>query len=201
MSVSAAFAPLHSVVTGLAAPPVGEWTRFQDLFRVQALEKNACFVRAGEPSTAMCFVNSGLLRFYYQTADGKEFNKAFSRENEFAAAYSAYLTDAPARFSIQALEPCQLLVAELREVVALFEAHRCWERFGRLVAEQLYIKKERREAEFLLDDASTRYRAFQAQHPGLESRLTQYHVASYLGITPVALSRLRKKPQRLIRGG
>lgn len=59
--------------------------------------------------------------------------------------------------------------------------------------EQLYIKKETREAEFLLDDAETRYQRFQSSYPGLEERLTQYHVASYLGITPVALSRIRNR--------
>jgi CRP-like cAMP-binding protein len=99
----------------------------------------------------------------------------------------------PARFSIQALEESHLLVCNLQPVVELFDQHRCWERLGRKLAEQLYIKKETREAEFLLDDAETRYNNFQRAYPGLEHRLAQYHVASYLGITPVALSRIRRR--------
>jgi CRP-like cAMP-binding protein len=135
------------------------------------------------------------LRFFYQTTDGKEFNKSFVAENQFTAAYSAFLTDMPTRFSIQALEECHLLICDLHMVVNMFDRHDCWERLGRILAEQLFIKKEAREAEFLLDDAETRYRNFQKQYPGLEGRVAQYHVASYLGITPVALSRIRKKPK------
>ncbi|MCP4271690.1 MAG: Crp/Fnr family transcriptional regulator, partial [Gammaproteobacteria bacterium] len=86
-----------------------------------------------------------------------------------------------------------LLICDLAPVVNLFDQHRCWEKLGRLLAEQLYIKKETREAEFLLDDAETRYLNFQTNYPGLEDRLTQYHVASYLGITPVMLSRIRRR--------
>jgi CRP-like cAMP-binding protein len=59
------------------------------------------------------------------------------------------------------------------------------------IAESLFIKKERREATLLLDDAKTRYLNFLEEYPGLETRLKQYHIASYLGITPVSLSRVR----------
>ena len=63
----------------------------------------------------------------------------------------------------------------------------------RSAASPVSMCKEQREAEFLLGDALTRYRNFRRRYPGLEARLAQYHVASYLGITPVALSRIRKK--------
>jgi CRP-like cAMP-binding protein len=99
----------------------------------------------------------------------------------------------PTRFSIQALEECHLLICDLHNVINMFDRHGCWERLGGILAEQLYIKKEAREAEFLLDDAETRYHNFQKVYPGLEGRLTQYHVASYLGISPVALSRIRRR--------
>jgi len=189
----AQFIAIRQVVSHLVSPPDAEMDRFLGPFGTRSLEQGDYFQRAGEASGEMAFVNAGLLRFFYQTADGKEFNKSFIPENQFAAAYSAYLTNRPARFSIQALEDSHLLVADLPGVVALFDRHRCWERMGRILAEQLYIKKETREAEFLLDDAETRYRNFQQTYPGLEERLPQYHVASYLGITPVALSRIRRR--------
>jgi hypothetical protein len=90
------------------------------------------------------------------------------------------------------LQETHLLVCNLASIVELFNQHHCWEKLGRILAEQLYIKKETREAEFLLDDAETRYFNFQKQYPGLEERIAQYHVASYLGITPVMLSRIRR---------
>ncbi len=158
------------------------------------------FIHAGDKSKELAFVNSGLLRFFYQTKDGKEFNKSFISENQFASAYSAFLTGMPARFSIQALEDSQLLICDLEPVIKLFDQHRCWERLGRILAEQLYVKKETREAEFLLDDAETRYHFFQKNYSGLEERISQYHVASYLGITPVMLSRIRRNKQFKFQG-
>ena len=189
----AEYVVLKSVIDKLVSPPASEWEIFATLFTPRKLDSADFFVRAGQASDSLCFVNAGLLRFFYETGDGKEFNKSFSKENEFAGNYSAYLTGTPPRFNIQALEDSHLLVAKFTAIAALFDRHPCWEKFGRSMAEQLYIKKEQREAEFLLDDATTRYRNFLLRYPGLEDRLAQYHVASYLGITPVALSRIRKK--------
>lgn len=193
MHNSAQFVALKAVVNHLVAPPQQEWERFGQLFTIRTLEKGEYFIRAGEASEYSAFINAGLVRFFYQTPQGQEFNKSFVYENQFMGAYSAFLTQAPARFDIQALEACHLLVAKTRHMVDLFDKHLCWEKFGRILAEQLYIKKEQREAGFLLDDAETRYRNFLKRYPGLENRLAQYHIASYLGITPVALSRIRKK--------
>jgi CRP-like cAMP-binding protein len=64
------------------------------------------------------------------------------------------------------------------------------------VTERLYLLKSEREYELLALDAEQRYRAFQARYPGLEARVTQRHVASYLGITPEHLSRLRARARR-----
>ncbi len=188
---SAPYIAIKQVLSQLVSPPDPELDEFLKLFQIRSIEKGAYFVRAGDRSTELAFVNAGLLRFFYQTTDGKEFNKSFIAENQFTTAYSAFLTDMPTRFSIQALEECYLLVCDLHIVVNMFDRHGCWERLGRILAEQLFIKKEAREAEFLLDDAATRYHNFRKTYPGLEDRLAQYHVASYLGITPVALSRIR----------
>ncbi len=190
---SAQFLAIRQVLNHLVSPPDTELEQFLKLFSKRTLEEGEYFLQAGDKSIELAFVNAGLLRFFYQTEDGKEFNKSFIPENQFAAAYSAFLIDLPARFSIQALEESHLLVCNLKPVIELFDEHRCWERLGRILAEQLYIKKEAREAEFLLDDAETRYRNFQRTYPGLEDRLAQYHVASYLGVTPVALSRIRRR--------
>ena len=188
---SAQFIAIKQVLNQLVSPPDTELDEFLKLFHLRSIEKGGYFVRAGNRSTELAFVNAGLLRFFYQTTDGKEFNKSFIAENQFTTAYSAFLTDMPTRFSIQSLEECYLLVCDLQIVVNMFDRHGCWERLGRILAEQLFIKRETREAEFLLDDAATRYHNFRKTYPGLEDRLAQYHVASYLGITPVALSRIR----------
>jgi CRP-like cAMP-binding protein len=141
-------------------------------------------------------VVSGLLRLYYIDANGNEFIKSFCVENEIVAAYSALLLHEPSRLFIQALEPSTLLVADFAEYQAVSAQHACWQMVNSRIAETLFIKKEKREAALLLDDAETRYRAFLAEYPQLEQRVKQHHIASYLGITPVSLSRIRARLRR-----
>lgn len=74
---------------------------------------------------------------------------------------------------------------------SLYKRHRCWETLGRKLAEGLYIKKEMKERLLLMNTAEERYLQFLKEFPGLEKRVPQYHIASYLGITPVSLSRIR----------
>ena len=69
----------------------------------------------------------------------------------------------------------------------------CWQIVARKLAEMVFILKEKREAELLLSDAQERYQQFLADYPNLEKHIAQYHIASYLGITPESLSRIRAK--------
>ncbi|MEN8170125.1 MAG: Crp/Fnr family transcriptional regulator [Pseudomonadota bacterium] len=186
---------LRQIVTQMVAPDESALESFCNCFKPRKLAASECFIEAGEQSTQFAFVNSGLLRFFYRQENGRELNKSFAAENHFIGAYSAYLSGSPARFTIEALEPTTLLSASLDRIVELSDQYPCWERFRRLVTEQLYVRKEEREAEFLLDDAEHRYHLFQQRYPGLEERIAQYHVASYIGITPVSLSRIRKRPK------
>lgn len=67
------------------------------------------------------------------------------------------------------------------------------ERLARKLAELFFVQKEQREIDIVLLDADKRYLLFQKEFPGLENMIPQYHIASYLGITPTQLSRIRKK--------
>lgn len=184
---------LRGALQQLMEVPDSEWNVFSELFRVRTFAKHDFLLREGESSDPCFFLCEGLVRFFYVTPDGKEFNKSFLLANQFAASLSTSLLQIPTRFSMQALEDVVALEASLTKVRDLFERHVCWERLGRVIAEQLAIKKELRECSFLLDSAETRYLNFLQEYPGLEERITQYHIASYLGITNVALSRIRRK--------
>jgi CRP-like cAMP-binding protein len=99
----------------------------------------------------------------------------------------------PCSFFIQALERTDTIVLPNRLLNELYDRHVCWERFGRKMAEHLVIIKEAREKELLLDSLEVRYQRFLKEFPSLVDRIPQYHIASYLGVTDVALSRLRQK--------
>lgn len=184
---------LYQTLSQLADIPSEEWEGFLNIFSEIHLKKNEHFIKVGEKPKRIGFILSGVVRFYYITEEGTEFNKSFCAENDFVASYSGLLQDKESRYSIQALEDTTLLVANYEDYKQLLEHHICWNIVSRRLAETLFIKKEKRESEFLLDDAETRYLQFLKEYPSLEKRIKNYHIASYLGITPVAMSRIRAK--------
>lgn len=175
----------------LADIPDAEMEKVARIFRPVSLPKGTFLSRAGEIPQTLSFIISGIVRLYYITPGGVEVTKSFRTENHFVAAYSALLQGVPSRVFLQTLETTSLLMAPYASYRALALEHPCWQTVNLKIAEWLYIKLNERESELLLDDATTRYLKFLDEYPGLVQRVKQYHIASYLGITPESLSRIR----------
>lgn len=182
----------HSVPSQVSIPQA-EWEYVAPHLVERGFEKNEYLVSAGEVADDFYFILTGLVRFFYSTEDGKEFNKNFVMEDGFAGSFHSLVLGAPCGYFIQALEVTNTIVLPNRLLRELYERHPCWERLGRRNAENLALVKEAREKELLLDSLETRYRRFMTEFPGLADRIPQYHIASYLGVTGVALSRIRRK--------
>jgi CRP-like cAMP-binding protein len=185
------FTQVTLILRSLIDLPDDEAIKAIKLFQTSFLKRGEFFVRAGEMPKTIGIIMSGILRLYYVDSDGNEYSKSFCTENSFVAAYSALLLQQPSRLFIQALEDTKLMIADYAVFRELSTMHPCWQSLNSKIAEFLFIKKEKRESSLLLDDATTRYLNFQAEYPGLETRIKQHHIASYLGITPVTLSRIR----------
>ncbi|GGX66468.1 Crp/Fnr family transcriptional regulator [Saccharospirillum salsuginis] len=173
--------------------PDALWPDVARLFSATEMEAAKPVVSAGEHTDVFYFVTEGLLRIYYIDRDGRETNKSFIDAGGFAGAFSSYSVLEPSPFHIQTLEPCRLLYARWEDMDNLYQTHPTLERLGRRIAEWLLVKKVNRERELLELDATERYQAFLTAHPTLVKRLPNYHIASYLGITDVSLSRIRQK--------
>jgi CRP-like cAMP-binding protein len=165
------------------------------LFRIctpMRLEKGRHFIRAGERPEYVGFNLNGIFRYYYLDAEGEDSTKGFSTLGKFVISYSALARGRPSYFSIEALTDADILRFRYDEWMRLAEKDPRWYRFFFKLVESVYIMKEMREKSFLHDDAATRYQEFREEYPGLEGKIRLYHVASFLGITPEALSRVRK---------
>lgn len=162
-------------------------------FTVREVEAQAHLVLPGTTGHDVLFVVRGLLRFYYPADDGRESNKAFVAEGEFAGALAAANLGLPLLYGVQALEPTTVLSTPYARFVALMDADPAFERLGRKLAELILTRKELRTRSLLLQSARERYLDFVAQHPGLVQRVPQYHIASLLGVTDVHLSRVRRE--------
>jgi CRP-like cAMP-binding protein len=171
--------------------PDGEITKVAEIFQPAAVAKDTILLHAGEIPQTISFIVSGLSRLYYIDSSGLERITEFRMENQFICSYSALLRQEPSRLFIQVLEPTELLVASYHACQRLAAGHECWQHINLKIAQRLYMEQEQRQYELLLDDATTRYIKFLTAYPGLEARVKQRYIASYLGITPVSLSRIR----------
>ncbi len=162
-------------------------------FRVRALARREPFLRAGERATDVVVVVEGLLREHFLLPDGTERTKAFIAPGELSGSLADLLSGEPSRAYIVAEEPSRVLVAPYAALRALAERSPRWQAAGRRALEALLLRKAEREYELLALDAAARYARFVERYPGLEARVAARNVASYLGITPVHLSRLRRR--------
>ena len=173
--------------------PDAEWEYAKTHFHTETYPKHSYLVKAGEKSNKVFSLAKGLVRYFYITESGREFNKYFVTDNRFFGSFSSLFLGMPCGFFIQALEETEVLAITKSSMEEMYSRHICWERVGRLSAMSFICHMELREKEFLLDPLEVRYSRLIREHPDLIDRIPQYHIASYLGVTDVALSRMRKK--------
>jgi CRP-like cAMP-binding protein len=160
------------------------------------LQKGQMFIHAGDHPSHVGFNLSGVFRLFYIDADGNDWTKGFSIPGRFVISYSAIVQKRPSHFYIESVVESELLVFEYSRWMRLVERNPAWYPIIFILLQTVYIMKETREMSFLLEDAATRYARFQEEYPGIQDSVKQYHVASFLGITPEGLSRIRKKMKK-----
>lgn len=159
------------------------------------VSKGEYFVKIDEKPDKMAFILSGIFRVFYVTASGQERILVFRDENHFLSGYSPYLTNEKSWYAIQAIED-SILIYNTFDYYLKHLNHPCWNNLIVAYTQKIFIEKEQREREFLSEDATQRYINLVNQEPKFESRIPQHYIASYLGITPVALSRIRNQLKR-----
>ena len=180
------------VFNRMVALSTEEWDAFFPFLQVKKAGRSQILLEAGQPSKSCFFIVEGLVRFFYLTFEGKERNKGFYGKHQIVGGLSSLILNEPSRFSIETLEPSVLVEIPSRLFMDLKVRHLGWERFFNLCCQLMLIRNERREAELLTQTPKARYLQFVRNFPEYKNRIPQYHIASYLGITPVALSKYKK---------
>lgn len=160
------------------------------LFKPHRINSGDHFLRADEVCQYVGFVSGGLLR-YYVLDDGVEHTYDFSPEQTFVCNYESFLTQTPSTRHIQAIEPTTLWRIHYDDLQQLYDQLEHGQRFGRLIAERLFVDTLQKLTSFYRETAEQRYEHFLRLFPGLVERVPQYVVASYVGIKPQSLSRIR----------
>ncbi|MCL6220328.1 Crp/Fnr family transcriptional regulator [Zunongwangia pacifica] len=157
---------------------------------IQTIQKKEYLITPGKAGDFIAFVNSGVLR-YFIGKDGSEYNIDFHLEATFASAYSSFLTGKPAIGYLQALEDSQLLMLSKKNYDALLSENTEAYKFAKFISDDYFLRKCKRQTSLLMDSAIERYRLLLETYPGIEQKVPQYQIASYLGIEPESLSRIK----------
>lgn len=173
--------------------PEKELEELSNICEHKIIDKGDYFIVAGQIPRKMAFVLKGLFRYVYSNENGNEFTKSIITENNFISSYSAMIHNSISHFSVEVLEEAEILEIDYLRWLEMKEKNSFWNGFLLQILEKAFCVKEKRERELLLLDAEKRYEIFVAEFPNLESRVSQQIIASYLGIQPESLSRIRRK--------
>lgn len=173
--------------------PEKELEELSNICEHKIMDKGDYFIAAGQIPRKMAFVFKGLFRYVYSNENGNEFTKSIITENNFISSYSAMIHNSASYFSVEVLEEAEILEIDYLRWLEMKEKNSFWSVFLLQILEKAFCVKEKRERELLLLDAEKRYEIFVEEFPNLENRVSQQIIASYLGIQPESLSRIRRK--------
>jgi CRP-like cAMP-binding protein len=162
------------------------------LFKENIFKKNEFFLREGEVCHQLGFICKGVFR-YYIDQDGQEQTYNFAKEGDFICNYESMIKQSFSPKHIQAIEPGEILTISYQDLQQFFKSVKDGNLFGRLHMENVYTDTIRQLVSLYTETPETRYLKFLKKYPELNQRLPQYYIASYVGVKPQSLSRIRKR--------
>lgn len=166
--------------------------KIEKLFVKKELGKNEYFLQPAKVCNSFAFVEKGLLRHYINN-DGEEETFYFSAENDFVCDYGSFIDRTPSIKSIVALESTTLFCISYENMQRFYTEVSSGERFGRLFLEGIFSKAINHIISTHKDNAEKRYLNFLSNFSHIQQRIPQYYIASFIGVTPQSLSRIRRQ--------
>lgn len=170
-----------------------EWAETRACLKERTFKKGAFLCRHGQVEQYLSLITKGACRGFYSNKEGEQISVAFMFPNDFVSAYYSFLTKRPSLMAVQAVSATTTISISHSDVNMLCDKYKTAERIGRLNAERIYRRKEEREIALLTMSAKERYLDLVNRSPQLLQQVSLKHIASYLGIKPESLSRIRKQ--------
>lgn len=161
-----------------------------EISSVIKIKKNQELQAIGHTCKNIYFINKGIARIYYYH-DGMDITESFLFENNIIARVESLFTGKPSRKAIQVLEDSEIVVINATQLFDLYDTYPETERLFRKIFEAGYVDTVNRMESIQFHTAEERYTALLNEQPSLLQRVPLKHIASYLGITQVTLSRIR----------
>jgi CRP-like cAMP-binding protein len=183
---------IRSFLSGITPLSDEDWEKISSRLKPDFIPKYGAVIKQGQVCCNVYFILRGLVRLYV-LVNGKEICRQFFFENSFFSEYESFLTRQPSKTCADALEDTELYYFTYADMQHFYQSIPGFQLVGRVIAENLFIKISERVNSFLTESPELRYQQLVAGRPKVLQRIPQYMIASYLGITPEHLSRLRKK--------
>lgn len=171
-----------------------DWQYFSSRLEKRNLKKRTVFLKHGEVEDHISFIEKGVVRLYIpKEFKEKEVTFGFSFKNQFISAYDSFLTRTPSLYELETLSETTIFSISYKDLQDVYANTQFGNRIGRLVSERLFLLKSSREQSLLNDTAEERYNKLFKERPELLHVIPLKYVSSYIGVTPQALSRIRKR--------
>jgi len=186
------YTPLRKYVTRFVNVTDEEWRQHEVVLRRRNLKKGEWIIQQGQICQHVSFINYGSFRIY-NMVKGEEVTSDFRFEGNYITDYRSFLTQKPSTEYIIALEDSEVMELHHNDMQVLYEKVPSWQKYGRLIAEFLYIKAVDRAQSLLFDSPEELYIRLMKERPKVIENMPLRYIASYLGIQPESLSRIRKR--------
>ena len=176
-----------------------EWNIVKSKLKIERYKKNDIIHNIDDICRKLMFINSGIARGFIIDENGKDrtwsiyFNDKNSHmTNLFVVDYDSFINQTPSKLEIVALEDCEMVVTNFQDIQFLYNNTKKGDRFGRLMGQEAYSYLHNFIIQRQTLTAKERFEHFIKNTPHLLDKVPQYHIATFLGITPQHLSRLKK---------
>jgi len=171
-----------------------DWNFFVSKLKIQVFEKKQNVLQLGEIENRISFIKEGVVRFLIpKEKKDKEITFGFCFENEFVSAYDSFLTRNPSKYKIETLTKVSMWSISYNDLQEVYKKTKIGNLLGRLSSERLFLIKSKREQSLLSETAEERYLNLFKERPNIIKEIPLKYIASYIGVTPQALSRIRKR--------
>ncbi len=191
---------LKTFVSSLVDLTESEWDFLRQAATVSTLKRGENLSFLTHKPRQMGFMFSGVVRSFVIEEDGKDYtwnfhfySKGGHVNNLFVGDYASLLTDTDSILQFEVLQDCEIVFLPYSALTTLYHDSEKWERYGRKTTEQAYIIARERALTLLTKSAGQRLALLQRDFPSLFEKVPNYHIASFLGITPQTLSRLQRE--------
>lgn len=171
-----------------------DWNLFSSKLQKRSFSKRTILTDIGQVENYISFIEKGVVRLLIPKGKNEdELTFGFSFENEFISAYESFLTRTPSIYQVETLAETHVLSISYDDLQEVYEKTLIGNLIGRLVAERQYLLKTKRTNSLLIDSAEQRYLKLFTERPNLIKEIPLKYIASYIGVTPQSLSRIRKQ--------